>query len=120
VPLPWDGDRPPFGFGAAAPWLPQPADWAGLTVARQEADPSSTLALYRAALPKRRELFGEGRLEWEELGEDVLAFRRDGVRCVLNLSAAPVPVRGTVEATSAPIEAGMLPVDAACWLRAGA
>ena len=35
---------------AAQPWLPQPADWAALTVEAQQADPASTLALYRAAL----------------------------------------------------------------------
>ena len=30
VPIPWAGDRPPYGFGpgAAQPWIPQPVDWA--------------------------------------------------------------------------------------------
>ncbi|MFJ6952376.1 glycoside hydrolase family 13 protein, partial [Micromonospora aurantiaca (nom. illeg.)] len=36
VPLPWQGDTPPFGFSpdgaTAAPWLPQPADWKDRTV----------------------------------------------------------------------------------------
>ncbi len=36
------------------PWIPQPADWAGLTVAAQDADPDSTLSFYRAALAARR------------------------------------------------------------------
>src|SRR5690606_28078159 len=32
VPIPWSGDRPPFGFGPGdeQPWLPQPEEWAGL------------------------------------------------------------------------------------------
>ena len=44
---------PPYGFspaGAEPTWLPQPADWAGLTVEAQAADPGSMLALYRARL----------------------------------------------------------------------
>ena len=37
VPLPWSGSAPPFGFGpdGSTPWLPQPGDWAGRTVAAQ-------------------------------------------------------------------------------------
>ena len=29
------GDTPPFGFGPDGAWLPQPADWAALTVQRR-------------------------------------------------------------------------------------
>ena len=57
VPLPWSGDRPPYGFspdGSARPWLDQPDDWAPLTVAAQTGDPASMLALYRAGLRLRR------------------------------------------------------------------
>ncbi len=64
VPLPWRGASAPFGFspagssdrdGAVAdPWLPQPAEWAGLTVQAQEADPGSMLWLYRQALRIRK------------------------------------------------------------------
>ena len=57
VPLPWSGDAAPFGFGPAGsvPWLPQPAGWAAMTVAAQEADPNSMLALYRSALRLRHQ-----------------------------------------------------------------
>src|SRR6266700_3660986 len=44
IPLPWSGDRPPYGFsedGAARPWLDQPDDWAPLSVAAQSAQTSS-------------------------------------------------------------------------------
>ena len=39
VPLPWSGSEAPYGFGPAGstPWLPQPAAWAGLSVAAQRA-----------------------------------------------------------------------------------
>ena len=36
VPIPWSGDAPPYGFSTGTPWLPQPADWAGLTAQAQE------------------------------------------------------------------------------------
>ena len=62
VPIPWSGKATPFGFSPAdatgEPWLPQPADFAAVTVAAEEDDPASMLALYRvgagaAAQPPR-------------------------------------------------------------------
>src|SRR5689334_9919249 len=50
VPIPWAGDRGPYGFspdGADPPWLDQPAGWAALTMAAESGDPSSMLALYQ-------------------------------------------------------------------------
>ena len=51
---------------ASSTWLPQPAEWSALTVEAQQADPASTLNLYREALRLRRELpeLGDGPLEW--------------------------------------------------------
>src|SRR4029450_9078553 len=56
VPIPWSGDEAPFGLGPGAgrPWIPQPAEWAGLHVEAQTGDPQSTLEFYRAALAVRR------------------------------------------------------------------
>lgn len=67
VPLPWRGGVPPFGFSEAEQtWLPQPADWARLTVERQEHDPESMLSLYRELLRLRREepALGTGAVDW--------------------------------------------------------
>jgi len=107
VPLPWSGEEPPFGFGPSPapgatvghPWLPQPAEWAGLTAARQATAPDSMLTLYRQALRLRRSLAEEGAmtgpLEWIDVGSgpiagDVLAFRRGtGFACVVNLGEEP-------------------------------
>ncbi len=124
VPLPWSGDRPPFGFApdGVPPWLPQPASWASLTVAAQDGDPSSTLSLYRAALRLRRDLLGEEPLTWLELGADVLAFDRGAaLRCVVNLSAVPLPLAGLgrpLLASGAVGEAAgdALAPDTAAWL----
>ncbi|MBB5102954.1 glycoside hydrolase family 13 protein [Streptomyces spectabilis] len=109
VPLPWSGTRPPFGFGpveGGPSWLPQPAAWKDLTVEAQEADPGSTLSLYRAALAARRAhpALGAGdAVEWLESPDGVLVFRRraaagsgGAVVVAVNLTDRPVtlPVPG--------------------------
>jgi alpha-glucosidase len=125
VPLPWDGDGPPFGFspaGATAePWLPQPPSWRGLTAEAQERRPDSMLSLYRKALRIRRaeSALGAGSLRWLEAPDGVLAFARgDRFACVLNLSGAPVrlPPHDRVLLRSGPLEKGLLPPDTAAWL----
>ncbi|MET8051891.1 glycoside hydrolase family 13 protein [Streptosporangium sp. NPDC005286] len=120
VPLPWSGDEPPFGFGAGQPWLPQPPEWKALTAEVQAADPASMFTLYRAGLGLRRELLGDGTLAWLEVGEGVLAFRREsGLICVVNLGAEPVslPEHESVLLASGPLEGDRLPSDTAVWLR---
>jgi alpha-glucosidase len=87
-------------------------------VAAQQADPTSTLSLYRAALHLRRSLadLRTAPLTWYPAGDDVLAFDRGpAFRCVVNLSARPVPVEGTVLLASGPCD-GALPPDTAAWL----
>ncbi|MEU9132479.1 glycoside hydrolase family 13 protein [Kitasatospora sp. NPDC048540] len=120
VPLPWSGAEPPYGFAppGVEPWLPQPADWAALTVEAQSGDPDSMLELYRAALRIRREAVGGG-FGWLPADPGVLAFRRaGGFRCLVNLSAEPValPADGAVLLASGPLTGGRLPVDTAVWL----
>nr|WP_243847347.1 glycoside hydrolase family 13 protein [Microbacterium ulmi] len=125
VPLPWSGDRAPFGFGpdGVQTWLPQPADWRTLTVEAQEADPASTLHLYRDALRLRRELpeLGDGPLEWiDGLGEDALAFRRgDLFACIVNAGERLVrlPHGASLLLSSRPLEGDLLPADSAAWVR---
>jgi len=127
VPLPWSGTSAPYGFsiglnGAAPPtWLPQPDDWAELTVAQQSSDPTSTLHLYRDVLARRRmePSLGDGPLTWLESDDDVLAFARGDVICVVNLGTepSPLPAHSDVLLTSGPLSGGRLPADTAAWLR---
>ena len=126
VPLPWSGDRPPFGFSparaTARPWLSQPVHWADLTVEAQLGDPRSMLLLYRAALHIRRQEpgLGDGPFTWLPKTPGVLAFRRGGTFVnVTNLSAGPVPLPAheSVLLGSDDIADGMLPPDATAWLR---
>ncbi len=98
VPIPWSGDAPSYGFGPGEQtWLPQPLDWADLTVESEHGVDGSTLEMYRQALRIRRASpsLGEGPLEWLDAPEGVLAFRRsapDGSAtiAVVNLGDAAV------------------------------
>ena len=120
VPIPWSGEAPPFGFGPGdgQPWIPQPTAWAALTVEKQEADPDSTLAFYRAALAVRRTFAhtaGDA-VEMLDLGPDVVAFRRGPLTVALNCGTEPVAVPdGDVLMASGPVGA-TLPADTAVWL----
>jgi alpha-glucosidase len=124
VPLPWSGSDAPFGFSlpdSATPWLPQPSDWAALTVAAQQGDPASMLELYRAALHHRRADpdLGDTGLVWLDSDPEVLSFRRgQWLVCLANLSARAVslPPHERVILASGPLTDGMLPPDTAVWL----
>ncbi|MYW69688.1 DUF3459 domain-containing protein [Streptomyces sp. SID8379] len=126
VPLPWSGERAPYGFTTAPPdatWLPQPADWAGHTVAAQRQDPASTLALYREALRLRRAHPAPDPAApptWLSTpGDDVLAFRRGALVCVVNLGAEPAPLSmpgRPVLVSEGTLDLDMLPPDTALWL----
>ncbi len=121
VPLPWSGDAPPFGFGPGEgqPWLPQPVQWADLTVAAQTGNPGSTLEFYRSALAARRRsaLGGDEEVEFLDAPEDVIAFRRCRLSVVLNCGAVPTPLpRGDVVICSGEPLAAELPPDTSAWL----
>ena len=122
VPIPWSGTTAPYGFGPGTgqPWIPQPDDWAGLTVEAESADPDSTLAFYRAALAARRTFAttaGDD-VELLDVGDDVLAFRRGPVTRGAQLrqrAGRPCP-RASVLMASGPVDTE-LPPDTAVWLR---
>jgi alpha-glucosidase len=121
IPVPWSGSEPPYGFTtASSTWLPMPPGWGALTVAAQAADDCSMLSLYRTALRLRASspAFAGEELRWVPAPDGCLAFRRPGgLVCLVNLSAAPVPLpEGRVLLASADVGAGVVPVDAAVWL----
>ncbi|MGV9313496.1 glycoside hydrolase family 13 protein [Streptomyces sp. NPDC003691] len=109
VPIPWSGGTAPYGFGPGGSWLPQPGEWAGLSVAAQTGVPGSTLELYRSALAHRRELpgLGDGAMEWRPAPAGVLAFARPGFVCTLNTleEAVEIPAPGRPLLSSAPLDA---------------
>ncbi len=124
VPVPWEADRPSFGFGPTdASWLPQPEVYGRLAVDRQEGVEGSTLELYRTLLRVRRERgLGRGELTWADVAPvDVLAFEvtsEAGATAVLtNLGAEPVPIPpgSRVLATSGPLPHDAIPTDTTVW-----
>ncbi|GAB09603.1 alpha-glucosidase [Gordonia araii NBRC 100433] len=122
IPIPWEGDAPPFGFSSNPDtWLPMPSDWADLTVEKQLEDVYSTLALYRRAIElryHRREFRGDT-IEWYGAPKGCLAFRRaEGhLVCALNTGTDPVSLPpGEVLLVSKPLVDGRLPGDSAAWL----
>jgi len=124
VPIPWEGEEPPFGFSpdTVEPWLPQPSEWRDRTVVTQNGDPSSMLELYRVALRIRRAepALGDGTMTWLPAPQNVLAFSRgDRFSCLVNLSETTVelPERTVVLLASALSQDGGIPSDAAVWLR---
>jgi alpha-glucosidase len=127
VPIPWSGDRPPYGFSpeGVATWLPQPGDWAGLTAAAQDGRPESTLELYRSALALRRSdpaLAGDD-FRWLPSPEGVLRLERTAgaarLECWVNVTSDPVLLpAGDVLVRSSPApEGGGLAPDGGVWLR---
>ncbi len=105
VPLPWVRELP------ARSWLPQPPGWGELSVESQSTDETSMLSLYRQALALRP----RGSFRWRDAPGGVLAFDRDGLTCVVNVSGDDVPV-GEVVLASEEIHA-TLPAGAAAWVR---
>lgn len=121
VPLPWAAEGTSFGFGTGGSHLPQPEWFAEYAVAAEDADPTSTLNLYRHALNLRHELQTDEELAWDETGRsDVLGFRRpNGWQVVTNFGTEPytLPVgTGRVLLSSAPVEDGALPGESTVWI----
>lgn len=125
VPIPWTAEPGSFGFGSGGAHLPQPAWFAEHAVAAQEADPGSTLALYRRALAARRRLQGPEELTWVDTGrDDVLHYvRPGGWHVVTNFGDEPYPLDGgRVVLASAPQDTGAdgaeVPARSTVWLLA--
>jgi alpha-glucosidase len=122
IPMPWEGEAPPFGFTEArAGWLPMPNEWGPLTVEAQLEDAGSMLSLYRQAIELRHSHpgFAGDEIEWYGAPPGCFAFRRKGggLVCALNTSGALVPLPdGEILASSAPLQDGQLPPDASVWL----
>jgi alpha-glucosidase len=91
TPMPWTAEAPGHGFTSGTPWLPFGPQAEERNVAVEDAEPSSTLALYRQALALRREHRADldQRVRWLDLAPDLLGFARTrgaggALLCVLN------------------------------------
>jgi alpha-glucosidase len=129
VPIPWTSNPAgAFGFSSdtsitsAQTWLPQ-SPWMGkYAVDAQQGQEFSALEVTRRALSIRKAEsgLGDGPIEWLNFGKEILAFERPGdFVCVVNFGSEPfsLPRHHEVLISSQPIVAGILPADAAAWLR---
>ncbi|OIH92397.1 alpha-amylase family glycosyl hydrolase [Curtobacterium sp. MCBA15_001] len=123
VPIPWTNDAANAGFSPdgtdAAPWLPQPADWARYSVTAQQDDPTSTLTLYRRMLELRRgDDLQHGAFAWQDDTSDVIAFRRGALLHLTNCGTTnvPLPDDADVVLASGPLTDHTLPADTSVWL----
>ena len=127
VPLPWSGDRPPVRLLArAASAVAAAARRLGRShrAARRPPTPArcSRCTGPRSGSGGRTPGFHETAFAWNDGPAEVLDFDRGaGLRCVVNLGAAavPVPADSRVLLASAPLDGRDLPPDAAVWLRRG-
>ncbi|WP_394289401.1 glycoside hydrolase family 13 protein [Microbacterium sp.] len=122
VPIPWSAADPAFGFSPTGEsWLPQPAEWAAYARDAEEADPESTLWLYRTLLATRRAHdLGASELEWlDGYGDDVIAIRTGAVTVIANIGTEPVTLpQGTLLVASDTLEGAELPADTTVWILA--
>ena len=129
VPMPWEGDRPSYGFGPSGQtWLPQPTSYRTLAVDRQVGVEGSTLELYRALLATRRARgLGAGSMSWlEGYPADVVALVNapaTGARVLVITNFGPSPVTvppgTTLLLSSGPLTPfGTVPTDTTVWLTA--
>ncbi len=122
VPLPWTSAGVSFGFGDAAPHLPQPAWFSDVSVAAQDVDADSTLSLYRRALALRRTLQTNDELAWVlTRRDDVLHIRRPGGwEVVANFGAEPYAYEPTtlpapVLVSTDALTGNTVPADTTVW-----
>ncbi|MFM7030760.1 MAG: glycoside hydrolase family 13 protein [Micrococcales bacterium] len=122
VPLPWVANHEWFGFGEGGAHLPQPAWFKDYAVDVEDADPNSTLNLYRKALKLRRGLETTEELTWVKhwFNKSVLHFKRpNGWHCVTNFGTSAVKLpKGEVLFSTLPLVAGKLPANATAWVKA--
>ena len=132
VPLPWSPKGPSFGFGNAAPHMPQP-DWFADHAVDAQGE-GSVLHTYQDALALRRQLQTDEDMVWVDTGRsDVLAFERPGGWTVVtnfgdepfDLTAITGPAdqadepdqAAQVLVSSKPLEGDLLPAATTAWLQ---
>lgn len=129
VPMSWSGDKASYGFNDGdKSWLPQPKEWAELSVAAQTGKPDSTLELTRKALHIRKayDAFGDGTMLWrDDLAQqmtenpaDLLVWERPGkagpsVFVAMNFGSTSItlPANATVLVASSEIQNGNVLAD---------
>jgi len=122
VPLPWTADGSSFGFGSGGSHLPQPGWFREFAVSVEDAEPDSTLNLYRAALAARAELLVGDGVTFGDAPDGVIEVQREGGWRSITTFGVPAPLpEGEILVSSAAVgDDRVLPPDATAWLRISA
>jgi alpha-glucosidase len=117
TPMPWNSEGPALGFSPRDGWLPAEADHAPLSVARQAADPTSTLARCRALIALRRmsPALRLGGFEVVSAAPEHLVFQRrhpeETLLCAFNFGTSPLALPENGETLAGKTLAGQLAPD---------
>ncbi len=125
VPLPWSSDKATnYGFSpsstGAPAWLPQPDNWGVFAAAAQKGNEHSMLHLYQTALRARKSFVDTSALTILHLGENLIGYERDGLRCLMNFAHTAVSIAdhpGAAILWSSEATPGSLPANSAVWLQ---
>ena len=113
-PMQWD-PSPGGGFTSDRPWLAL-VDPEDRNVAEQSREAGSTFTYWKQLIELRREL--DGPIEWVELGDRVLSFRRGRETVAISFAGEPRPLpAGEVLLASAPLDGRSLPPHAGAIVR---
>lgn len=120
VALPWTLSGPSFGFSVVAPRVAQPTEWTHLSVESQEQDRNSFLHFTRRVLHLRRHYIDDAvsDMEWLDWSDDIVAFERGRLRCVINFSDVPFALAspGRIAVMSETSGSGWLAPNSGAWL----
>ena len=123
VPIPWEADKPAFGFNSTGEaWLPQPDLYKSYSRDQQSGAEGSTLELYKALLKHRKAFeLGFGSLTWNQefSGEHTLAYENSGVLVLANFDgpAIKIPAGEVLVSSQKELSSGMLEHDQVIWLK---
>jgi alpha-glucosidase len=123
VPIPWESDKPAFGFSATGEsWLPQPTSYGDYARDLQVGVKGSTLELYKAMLKNRKKFaLGHGDFSWssEHSDESSLGYLNSGVLVLANFNGADIaiPSGEILLSTQDDLSLGMLEHDQVVWIK---
>lgn len=123
VPIPWESDKPAFGFSASGKsWLPQPQSYREYSRDLQVGVNGSTLELYKSMLKNRKGFaIGHGDFSWssEHCTESSLGYVNSGVLVLANFDGEdiPLPSGEILLSTQTDLSTGLLEFDQVVWIK---
>lgn len=123
VPIPWESDKPAFGFSASGKsWLPQPQSYREYSRDLQVGVKGSTLELYKSMLKNRKGFaMGHGDFSWssEHCTESSLGYVNSGVLVLANFDGEdiPLPSGEILLSTQTDLSTGLLEFDQVVWIK---